>query len=87
MRGEITVRSAMRFGALPNVVEWMASLANCIGAENVCIVSKVGHRGEQMWARVLQQSGFYREAGMLEANVHWVRDEQVQGAKRRWLGS
>ena len=45
------------------------------------IVSKVGHRGEQMWASVLQQSGFYRETGMLEASVHCVRDRTGPGGK------
>ena len=81
MGGYITVHRVMRIGALPNVVEWMASLVKCIGAENVFIVSKVGHRGQQTWARVLQQSGFYRETGMLEANVHWVRDRTSPGGK------
>jgi hypothetical protein len=52
----------------------MASLVNRIGAENVFIVSKVGHHGERTWATVLQQSGFYTVTGIRQANVHWVRD-------------
>jgi len=87
MGGDITVHRVMRIGALPKVVEWMASLVNCIGAENVFIVSKVGHRGHQTWARVLPQSGFYRETGMLEASVYWVRGRTSPRGKSRWPGS
>ena len=87
MGRDITVHRVMRIGALPKVVEWMASLVNCIGAENVFIVSKVGHRGQQTWAKVLQQSGFYREKGMLEANVHWVRERTGPRGKSRRPGS
>ena len=73
MHGELTIQRALSSGPLPWARDWMASLVRRIGAENVFIVSKVGHHGERMWAMVLQQSGFYNTTGMRQANVHGVR--------------
>ena len=81
MAGEITVRRALDIGAVPGVFAWMASLVNRIGKENVFIVSKVGRRGERMWATVLQESGFYHQTGMQSTNVYWVRDRTGPNGK------
>ena len=52
----------------------MCDLVKRIGAENVYIVSKVGSWAQDMWPRVLQESGFLRRTGMREENIHWVRE-------------
>ena len=72
MREGLDLRLALRTGPLEAAQERMASLVSRIGADNVFIVSKVGHHGEQLWTQVLDESGFYRATGMQPANVHWV---------------
>ena len=47
MHGELTIQRALSSGPLPWARDWMASLVRRIGAENVFIVSKVGHHGER----------------------------------------
>ena len=77
----LSTELALSIGPLEAARDWMASLVSRIGADNVFIVSKVGVRGERMWAQVLQESGFYRDTGMRPENVHWVRERTGANGK------
>jgi hypothetical protein len=81
MSGDISATRACRVGALEQAVYWMEALVGRIGAENVFVVSKVGHRGADMWTEVLRMSSFFRETGMLERNVYFVRERTGRNGK------
>ena len=81
MHGEINKDKALRNGPIMEARDWMTSLVNRIGPENVFIVSKVGSRAEKLWATVLRESGFYRYTGMEQRNVRWVRDRTGENGK------
>jgi hypothetical protein len=74
IRGEITKESALACGPLEAAQQWVRTLVNRIGPANVHIISKVGRWAEEVWSNVLRDSFFLQNTGVLEQNVHWVRD-------------
>jgi len=78
---DLSAELALSIGPLEAARDWMASLVRRIGADNVFIVSKVGGRGERMWAQVLHESGFYHDTGMRSENVFWVRERTGEFGK------
>jgi hypothetical protein len=64
-------------GPVEAAQQWVRTLVNRIVPANVHIISKVGRWAEEVWSNVLRDSRscFLQNTGMLEQNVHWVRDK------------
>jgi hypothetical protein len=86
---DVSKEAALHLGCIPAAKTWMTNLVTRIGAKNVFIISMVGERAQQMWQEVLEESGFLRDTGILQQNVHWVRSRtgpQGKGPRAEFLG-